>query len=424
MFKINYQNALDKNINKKFLLKELKKHENLIDEIFNKESEFGYNFLSLTNQEKNIKEIKNFTKEELKNKWENIVVLGIGGSALGLSTIQETLFSKLYNLKNKPKLFVLDNVDPDYINEVLEIINLKKTLIITISKSGGTAEVMMLYSIFRNKFKKEKITNIKKHFIFITGKKNSLLESMANKEKLRSFEVPEKIGGRFSVLTNVALLPASLINVDIKKIVLGAKKMKEIIKKEKLDKNPALLLAVLQFLTDKKEEKNMTVLMSYSEYMNSLNEWYKQLLAESIGKNEDVGITAISAKGTTDQHSQLQLFAEGPNNKFFIFFKVLNYKNKLSKTSNLPNEIDFLNNKNLSNLMHSSEEAVIESLRKKNRTNIEIEIEKLNEETLGALFFLFEFQIALLGLLYKVNAFNQPGVEEAKKISKKKISKL
>lgn len=190
-------------------------------------------------------------------------------------------------------------------------------------------------------------------------------------------------------------------------------------KKTNSTKNPAIVLAVAQYLLDHRKKKVMTVMMPYSNYLFRIGDWYRQLLAESIGKNKHTGPTPINALGTTDQHSQLQLYNQGPNNKFFIFLRVLKHNSDLKLGNVLPDEIGFLNKKKMSTVIDAAYQGTSASLTKNNRPNVTIEVPKINEESVGALFMLFEFQVALLGHFYKVNAFNQPGVEESKILTKK-----
>jgi len=199
--------------------------------------------------------------------------------------------------------------------------------------------------------------------------------------------------------------------------------MRESLKKNKGFNNKALKLAATQFLLDRKKNKSMTVLMPYSNSLFRMGDWYRQLLAESIGKNRWSGPTPINALGTTDQHSQLQLYNDGPNNKFIVFMRVLKHAHELSWGNVLPKEIDFLNNKKMSQVMDAAYLGTSKALTKHKRPNLTIEIPCVDELNLGALFMLFEFQIALLGQLYKVDAFNQPGVEHSKKITKQLLMK-
>jgi glucose-6-phosphate isomerase len=261
-----------------------------------------------------------------------------------------------------------------------------------------------------------------KHFVFITDPKKGVLLKIAKKEGIPFFPVPEKVGGRFSVLSCVGLLPAALAGVDAGSIMKGALEMVKSINKTEADKNPALLLAALQYIMDRKKSRSMTIVMPYSNYLYRFSDWYRQLLAESIGKNKKTGPTPVSALGTTDQHSQLQLYNEGPENKFIIFMRVLKHKSDLMNGSKMPKEMAFLNSKEMGFVLDASYKGTAESLAHNKRPNITIEIPELNAKNLGALFMLFEFQMALLGLLYKVDAFNQPGVEHSKILTKQILS--
>ncbi|MBN2096156.1 glucose-6-phosphate isomerase [Candidatus Peregrinibacteria bacterium] len=429
MLYVDYQNALsDKiglanGISKRSFLGELKKNQPSLKTIFRSKNKEEYAFLDLPDDQATLRKIKAWAKGQEKNRWENIILLGIGGSALGAIAVRKALTGHCQNLKNRPRFFIIDNIDPDPIAELLSVADPVKSLFIVISKSGGTTEPLALYSIFREKLEEKKVKNLKKHFVFITGPQKNPLRTLAKKEGFDLFDVPPKIGGRFSVLSAVGLLPAVLMKVDTSALLKGAKKMRDLIKKIHPEENPALILACLQYLLDKKKEKGMTVLMPYSSRLFRMGDWYRQLLAESIGKKSTVGPTPITALGTTDQHSQLQLYCEGPANKWFIFFRVLKHKNEIKLGSHLPKELDFLNHKKLNQIIDAALQGTSESLTKNKRPNVTIEIPTIDAESLGMLFMLFEIQIALLGLMYKVNAFSQPGVEEGKKITKKLLSK-
>ncbi len=317
------------------------------------------------------KDIEAFAKKN-RNKYKYFVVLGIGGSALGTICLQESL-GHLF----KKNLFVLDNIDPVLIKELEDIIDYKKTLFVVISKSGTTTETLAQYNYFKKKTK---------NFVFI-----------GNFPK-PTFKIPENIGGRFSVLTAVGLLPAALLNFDIKKILQG-------VKKTKANLTPAYQLAALQHKFYK-QGKNIVVLMPYAQKLFRFADWYRQLLAESIGKNSRTGITPVNALGATDQHSQLQLYSDGPNDKFFIFIEVESLK---------PNIPPF------NKLLNIELNATREALTRSHRPCVTIKIPTINEDTLGALFMFFEAEIAFLGEMFKINAFDQPGVELTKKLIKKAL---
>lgn len=391
------------------------KKEALVQKIFSLKSKQGYAFLTLPDAEANLLKIKKYVKEQAKNDWKNIVVLGIGGSALGAIAVRDALKSEF---SKGPKLYVLDNIDPAYTAELLENLNLAKTLFVVISKSGTTTEPMIQYGVVKELLMKNFPHNYQKHLVFVTDPKGGLLRKIAKAETITAFDIPPKIGGRFSVLTNVGLLPCALAGIDISNLLKGAREMREAIKRSKGMSNPALALATAQFILDKKKKKSMTVLMPYSNYLFRMGDWYRQLLAESIGKGSGSGPTPINALGTTDQHSQLQLYSDGPNNKFFIFMRLLKHTKDPKVGTVLPDEIGFLNGKKFSEVIDAAYLGTSQALTKRKHPNITIEVPKVDAKAIGALFMLFEFQIALLGLFYKVDAFNQPGVEHSKKITK------
>jgi len=392
------------------------KKQSLVQKVFRSKSKSGYAFLTLPDAEANLRKIKKFAKEQRNNKWQNIVVLGIGGSALGTIAVRDALKSAF---DKGPKLYVLDNIDPAYTAELLNHLNLNKTLFTVISKSGTTTEPMIQYGLVKERLMRKFPKNYQKHLVFVTDPKSGLLRKIAKAEKITAFDIPPKIGGRFSVLTNVGLLPCMLAGMDVSGLLKGARQMREAIKRAKGMNNPALALASAQFLLDKKKKKPMTVLMPYSNYLFRVGDWYRQLLAESIGKNRSAAPTPQSALGTTDQHSQLQLYSDGPNNKFFIFMRVLKHADDPKLGNVLPKEIAFLNGKKFSQVIDAAYFGTSQALTKRKHPNVTIEVPKIDAKSIGALFMLFEFQIALLGLLYKVDAFNQPGVEHSKQITKK-----
>jgi glucose-6-phosphate isomerase len=395
------------------------KYQPLVGKVFAAKKQAGYNFLELPGDMTLLRKIKKFADEQAKQKWENIVVLGIGGSALGAIAIRDAL---LKPFQQTPRLHIVDNIDPAYLSALLSSIQISKSLFVVISKSGTTTEPMVQYAVIKEMLMKKHPKNYQKHLVFITDPKSGLLRKMAEKEGIVTFDVPQKVGGRFSVLSSVGLLPAALAGVDISGLLRGARDITESIKKLKGVNNPALLLATLQYFMDQKRSKSMTVLMPYSNHLFRLGDWYRQLLAESIGKNPTTGPTPINALGTTDQHSQLQLYVEGPNNKLIIFFRVLKHAKDFMVPNVLPKEIGQLNNKSMSRILDASYLGTAESLAKASRPNLTIEVPKIDAKNMGALFMLFEFQVALLGLLYKVDAFNQPGVEHSKTITKQLLS--
>ncbi len=366
-------------------------------------------FLQLPNDQKGLKDILSFAKSQ-KGRWKEVVVLGIGGSALGALAAREALYDPLHSIKDSPRLWVLDNIDPVLTNDLLETLDLKKTLFVVISKSGTTVEPMALLAIVKTALIKKGIKAWQKHFVAVTDPRTGLLRAWAKKEKIPSFPVPQDVGGRFSVLSAVGLLPLALTGGDVKGLLEGARALQK--------KNLAATLAALQYELDCHGGKNITVMMPYSSGLFKFADWYRQLLAESIGKNKTTGPTPVSALGTTDQHSQLQLYQQGPADKWFLFLEVAAFKKDL-RVEGLPKELGFLNGKTLGGILKASCRGTAEALADAKRPSATLTLKTVNAKTLGALFLLFETQVALLGELYGVNPYDQPGVEAGKKRTKK-----
>ncbi|MDP2643101.1 MAG: glucose-6-phosphate isomerase [Candidatus Peregrinibacteria bacterium] len=374
-------------------------------------------FYKIIDDKKAFEKTENLAKK-LKNNFNHFVVLGIGGSALGTICLKNALKPKDYE-----KLFVIDNIDPDFIKEIENKIDIKKTLFIVVSKSGDTLETLSQFFYFHKKITDQKL-DTKKHFIFITDSEKGYLRGLANKENYETLDVPSNVGGRFSVLTAVSLFPAALIGIDIKKIITGAKKMRDRFLSKDAKKNIPFSLANTQYDFYEKGFKT-NILFPYSNSLSSFSDWVKQLVCESTGKKFDnkkrkvfTGITIVPAIGVTDQHAQSQLFHEGPNDKLIIFFEIEKFKNTLK----IPNKN--LKNITFNELINIEKTSTKKSLQEAKRPTLTIKLDQISEETLGELFMLFEGATAFLGEFLNINAFNQPGVEHSKKLTKQAILKL
>lgn len=360
-----------------------------------------------------------------EGKYDHIVVLGIGGSALGAICLQKSLT----HLFSQPRLRVLDNIDPVMMTELEDVLQLKRTLFVVVTKSGGTPETLSQYMYFRNLCNNANL-DAREHFIFVTDPEKGFLRKIANEEGIIAFDVPPNVGGRFSVLTAVGLLPAKLAGIQLEEILEGAKEMRDAFLSENPAENLPFKLATIQYLLYKKG-KSINVLTPYAQKLIRFADWYRQLLAESIGKKLDnigdevnVGITPVNALGATDQHSQSQLYNEGPNDKLHIFIKINNMGAELPIPMLYPDEerIQYLKDVSFNRLIHTEMQGTVESLTKNDRPNITLEIEELNARTLGELFLLFEGATAFLGEFFDINAFDQPGVELSKEITKQLLS--
>ncbi len=376
-------------------------------------------FYNILDDQETIDHINKWATENRK-KYDDCVVIGIGGSALGTICLEKSLG----HLFQSTGLHVIDNIDPAYIAELEETIDLKRTLFIIVSKSGRTPEIISQYHYFRSKIEAADLPH-NDHFVFITDPETGVLQELAQELGTTTFNIPQNVGGRFSVLTPVGLLPAALIGIDIQALIDGAKEIRAQFLSEDPQENSPFQLAAIQYLLNQKG-KSINVMMPYSQKLKLFADWYKQLLAESIGKklnnnnNEvNVGITPTSALGVTDQHSQSQLYNEGPNDKLLIFIKVTHPGPELQ----IPEQA-FNKTLTFTQLLHIEQDATTNSLTKNDRPNITIEIPEVSERTLGQLFFLFEAATAFLGEFFNINAFDQPGVELSKVLTKEAVDKL
>lgn len=383
----------------------------------------GYGFLNLPDDTKLTKEITTYAKR-LKNKIDDFVVIGIGGSALGNIVLQNTLNPLYWNLmdkkqrKNYPRIFILDNVDPDWIKNFLQIVNLRKIMINVISKAGTTAECLANYFIIKKELEKLKL-NLKDHIIITTNPKTGFLKEEVERLNLKTFIIPENVIGRDSVLSAVGLVSAAFGNIDIFNLLKGAKINRKKSLNPDLFKNPAALYAVLNYIFYKKG-RNIVVMMPYAQSLYYIADWFRQLWAESLGKKYDnkknevfVGITPVKALGVTDQHSQLQLYMEGPQDKFITFLSVKNFKTKLL----IPNYNHYLGNKYLFELLKAEELATKAALKENSRPSCSITIDKITPCTIGEVIMMFEISCCYLAELLNINAFDQPGVELGKNIT-------
>lgn len=386
-------------------------------------------FYTIVDDMATVRDIEYFAKKAI-DRYDDVVVLGIGGSSLGTICMRDA-FSHLYikSRKNTPRLHVLDNIDPLMIKEIQDVIKLNSTLFIVISKSGTTPESMSQYFYFRKQLEKAKL-DVKEHMVFVTDPMRGVLREIAMVDGIKTFDIAKNVGGRFSVMTPVGLLPVALIGVDIQKLLSGARDMRDLFLSKVFAKNLPFQLAIVQHYLDTKLKKSINVMMPYANKLFRFADWYRQLLAESIGKKKNrkgkivhTGITPVNALGATDQHSQSQLYNEGPNDKLFLFLAV----EKLANTIRIPNanlkndNLSYLKNISFNKLLDIERIATTESYTKNKRPNLTITIPKIDEEHLGQLFMLFEGATAFLGELYGVDAFNQPGVELSKKLTKEAL---
>ena len=405
-----------------------KKTEPLIpqinEEIVNGETRYG-NLPENTELAEQIKKLVN----EVKEGCENLVVLGIGGSALGNIALQTALNPYMYNIdrgqRKGPRLFVFDNVDPQQFNSFLDWISdkLDKTIFNVISKSGRTSETaaqfMIIHQILLERLGADGLRN---QLIATTDAKEGTLRTIADELKLRCLEVPDRVGGRFSVLSAVGLFSAAMCGIDIDSLLAGARDMDKRVSNEKFYENPAAINAAINYHYYNKG-KRISVMMPYSYALKDLCDWYRQLWAESLGKAVDlegnevyIGPTPVKALGTTDQHSQVQLYREGPNDKLFTFLQVNNFDRdiEIGAAPDCAPELGFLEGKRLGELLNNEKKATEYALLESKRPCLTVLFDKVDAYSVGQFIYFYEVTTSITGKLFNINTYNQPAVELGK----------
>lgn len=364
----------------------------------------------------------------VEGRFENILVLGIGGSALGGIALSEALLPPYWNLlseeqrKGLPRIFFMDNIDPDSMIALLDMLDLSKTLVNVITKSGDTAETMSQFLIIKDRLEKELGDNYRYNIVATTDKRTGVLRQIAEQEGYKTFVVPDDVGGRFSVFSAVGLLPLALVGIDIDEIIHGIKDMDLALKNIDVHQNIAAQNALIHYLLDTQKGKNISVMMPYSSRLKYVADWFVQLWAESLGKNVDkngnnvhIGQTPIKSLGATDQHSQIQLYNEGPNNKVINFIRVKEFDNTLEIPKIFEyTGIGYLGGNTINRLINAEADSTRVALADYKRPTVTITIDKIDGYHLGQLLYMFEIQTAIAGELYNIETFNQPGVEQAK----------
>lgn len=367
--------------------------------------------------------------KRLQKDFDAFVVIGIGGSALGNIALHTALNPSYYNelsqseRKGGLKVYFPDNIDPSLLKGLLDVLDLEKTVFNVITKSGSTAETLANFLVIRealiNTVGEEKYP---KHMVVTTDPEKGFLRRLAKEEGIRSLPVPPNVGGRFSALSPVGLLSAAVTNIDVEELLAGAGFMDEICAEEDIRANPAYLNASVQYLMYQKG-RNISVLMPYVQSLKDIADWFRQLWAESLGKKYSrsgneiyIGPTPVKALGATDQHSQLQLYVEGPFDKIVTFITVDKYPDTMFINCPYRDEeaLKYLNHRSLNELLQTEQRATEWALTKNGRPNCKIMLPEINPFTIGQLLYMFEVQTAFAGELFDVNAFDQPGVEEGK----------
>ncbi|MCL2698966.1 MAG: glucose-6-phosphate isomerase [Defluviitaleaceae bacterium] len=362
---------------------------------------------------------------EVKDDFDAFIVLGIGGSALGPIAVQQAINHPYYNELPRekrggyPRLYVADNVDPERLVYLFDIVDPSKCLFNVVTKSGSTSETMSQFMIIKELLEKRLGSNAKKHIVCTTDAEKGNLIKITQTEGYKTFIIPNGVGGRFSELCPVGLLPAAFCGIDIEELLAGAAYMDKLCENEN---NPAYMYAILHYIAMNRG-KNISVMMPYADSLKYISDWYAQLWAESLGKKFDlqgntvnVGQTPVKALGVTDQHSQVQLYTEGPFDKIIVLLGVDRYRETVTIPKlfeDMPS-LGFLGGVTHNALIQTEQLATEYALLKSGKLNMTLTLPEVNEFTVGQILYMLEVATGFAGELMGIDAFDQPGVEEGK----------
>ena len=388
----------------------------------------GQRWMDLPSDTALVTEIETFAAE-VRDRYENFILVGIGGSSLGAIATVQAVTNPFRNVlpsetRGGPRFFVLDNPDPEKVAATLETVELASTLVNVVTKSGQTAETMANFLAVRQALEAAVgPERARQQIVATTDPAEGLLRALADQEGYRTFPVPPGVDGRMTVLSAVGMLPAAICGCDIGGLLAGARAMRARATTADVRQNPAYLLAALCILADTRLDKSILVTMPYADALFGLSDWFRQLWAESLGKrlsldNEVVyaGQTPIKALGAIDQHSQIQLYTEGPNDKLISLIAVEEYRADV-KIEGVPDgipELDYLQGAELGQLLQREQLATAWALTQAQRPNFTLEVPTIDAAILGELFYLYELQTVMGGALLNINPFGQPGVEAGK----------
>jgi glucose-6-phosphate isomerase len=348
---------------------------------------------------------------------DTLVVDGIGGSALGALALESALGA------GRRRLVILDNVDPEVVRERLRALDPARTAVSVVTKSGSTAETMANLLVLLDLMERRLGPSHVRRWSAVTDPEKGDLLKLARRLRIPTLPVPPNVGGRFSVLTPGGLVPAAFLGLDAGELLAGARQMRAHCWSAPPERNLGVVGAVLLHLLATRRGRNIQVLMPYAGRLVHLADWYRQLWAESLGKRLDrrgrvveTGQTPVTALGATDQHSQVQLYMEGPHDKVVTFLEVERFRGDVRIPrlhADLPS-LGYLGGRTLGQLLQAEKRGTEIALCAAGRPNFTYRLPRISAKVLGQLVYLFEFQTALSGELYGIDAFDQPGVEAGK----------
>jgi len=419
--KLDYNFCMSGNVNSSISFDDLQKNIDMAKSGYSKlmdmvsRGEVGFTKLP----DKDLRKIADYAKS-VSGQFNDMIVIGIGGSSLGLEAIENALLPFNYNTLSLaergyfPRLWVADNVDSVKMGWILKKCNPEDTLVLIVTKSGSTVETAANACVVIE-WLKEAGVDINRHVVAITDPESGSLRKYANKSGIQSFDIEKNVGGRFSVLSAVGLLPAAILGVKTEKLLEGAKTALE---------NEKQFLTLSAIYLHYYIEKRINVLMPYSSSLQKFSFWFSQLWAESLGKKYDIsgnevfmGTTPFPAMGANDQHSLVQLFREGSDDKLITFVEVKSHSLEKSIKEPFCEDFNYLKRVELSSLLNTELAATEVALLKSKRPSLKIIVDYLDEFSLGYLFMLYELTTAIVGLSLNINPFDQPGVEEGKQFA-------
>ena len=435
----------------------------ILADVRNRRAAGEYGFYRLVDQATTVRQIQAFA-EGVGQAYDHVLVLGIGGSALGTKALLNALRRPAWNEWDDegrdffPRLTILENIDATTVAAALERIDPRRVLVNVISKSGGTAETMSQYLVVREWLEQALGSAASRHLVFTTDPARGALREIAQREHIATLDVPPEVGGRFSVLSPVGLLPAALVGIDVEALLAGARLAVERSESDDLLQNAAALYAGLHWAADTSLGARVHVLMPYTDRLREFAEWYRQLWAESLGKRVDrngkavhVGPTPVGAVGATDQHSQVQLFMEGPYDKVITFMTVddlgvdvpiprppdpsagsgqapstssgqapstsLGQAPSISSGQALPPDLAYLPGHTLGELLRAEYQATSAALAEMGKMSCTLTLPDLTPATMGEAIMFYQLATGYAGAWYGIDPFDQPGVELGKRLT-------
>ena len=408
---------IDSVIKKDSYKSSLKKINFIIDQIKKSKEPLLLSFLNQFN---------NYQKEELnklgsyyQKNFKDVIILGTGGSSKAGRTFVQIAYRTFGRSPKFPKITFLENIDFQDFNDLFKKINLKKTGIIVISKSGETNETLVQFLIFLSKYKESfQKQKIEKYFTVITKKGSSSLRNLANDFSIGVIDLDNNLSGRFSAFSPIGLLPAAISGLNVQNITKGALSLlNEYLKKQQIIPSEG---AALHYAAQN-SKINISVLLTYTERLRNFGYWHEQLIAESLGK-KNKGFTPVHSMGATDQHSLLQLFLEGPKDKLITFITLKKQKDQIKINNNLISKVkklSFLKKESLNKLLDFEMEKVCKLLKEYKRPFRTIELNKCAEFEIGYLMMNFMLETIILAYLNNLNPFDQPAIDKGKSIKLK-----